>query len=245
MLHISMSHVAHINGSWHTCIKDANESVSLAPHNATVLCCKYESCRTFEGVMSHVWKSHIAQLNEYMCAHVSTMQYTLNDAIHSWVLRCISHNWKSHIAQLNESQTYAPNTHQNTPEIRKGACWLDQRKGKETKAAVAPYPLPHSLRFHLPWHIQNCSVLQCVAVCCCVLQWGAKCVAVGSCFVEEKRRPNYSLDTIFYIYVMVRPKCICGRHEKRQPNRVVSDSPAEWAVCYGVLQCVAVCCSVL
>ena len=101
--HIWMSHVAHINGSWHTCIKDANESVSLAPHNATVLCCKYESCRTFEGVMSHVWKSHIAQLNEYMCAHVSTMQYTLNDAIHSWVLRCISHNWKSHIAQLNES----------------------------------------------------------------------------------------------------------------------------------------------
>ena len=81
ILHMWMSHVAHMNGS----------------------------CCTYEWVVSHVWMSHVAHMNgsgqtyEWVNSHIWMSHIThMNDSCHAyeWVM---SHIWMSHVAQINQS----------------------------------------------------------------------------------------------------------------------------------------------
>ena len=89
MLHIQISHVTHTNESCHTC-----ECVTwLSLHTwLNELCHTYAcvTCHTNEGVMSHVWMSHVTRTN-----------ISRDDRYH-----CIR-QWTSHVTRINEScRTY-------------------------------------------------------------------------------------------------------------------------------------------
>jgi len=81
MLHIWMSHVAHMNESCHT--YEWVMSHIWMSHAAHM----NESCHTYEWVMPHIWLSHVTHMTE------SCRTY-------EWVM---SHVWMSHVTHMNES----------------------------------------------------------------------------------------------------------------------------------------------
>ena len=68
MSHIWRSHVTHMK-------------------RMNYVACMNQSCRTYEGVMSHIWMSHVA----HICESCHT---------YKWVM---SHTWISHVAHTNTS----------------------------------------------------------------------------------------------------------------------------------------------
>ena len=114
MLHIRVSHVAHMNESWHTCIQHAINSCVLrcAKQLRCIVCMShvahmngfprtYEwSCCTYEWVMSHIWLSSAAHTND--SCHVTHM--TESCLTYEWVM---SHIWLGRVAHMNETcRTY-------------------------------------------------------------------------------------------------------------------------------------------
>ena len=131
--HVRMSHVTKINEMCHTCEWDIstriNEScrtyrycqVSLKnesnlryakrelSHIQNESCHTYEqniflpACSTHEGVMSHIWMSHVTHTNEscrtyeWVMSHIWLIE---SYCTYEWVM---SHTWMSHIAHMNES----------------------------------------------------------------------------------------------------------------------------------------------
>jgi len=68
-----------------------------------------ESCHTYEGVMSHIWMSHVAHMNEschtyeWVMSHIWTSHVThMNESCHTYA--CVmSHIWTSHVTYMHES----------------------------------------------------------------------------------------------------------------------------------------------
>ena len=93
-------------------------------------------------------------------------------------------------------------------------------------------------------------MLQCVAVCCSVLQCVAdalKCVAVRCSVLSVRCRVHYiatcNITNIFFFYEDIFSNR-CQLHSHGTKQCVALDRRCV-AVCCSVLQCVAVCCSVL
>jgi len=58
-------------------------------------CSPYESCPTYEWVMSHIWKSHVSHICMSHVPHINGSCIT-----YEWVM---SHVWMSHVTRMNES----------------------------------------------------------------------------------------------------------------------------------------------
>jgi len=89
MSHMWMRHIAHINGSCHRYVKVVYMSLIWMSHTTRT----NESCRTCEWVMSHIWMSHVAHTNE------SCHRYKCSYHRYEWV---ISHVWMHHVTHMNE-----------------------------------------------------------------------------------------------------------------------------------------------
>ena len=98
---IWLSHVAHVNGSWHR--HEWDMSHIYMSHVAHM----NESCRTYIWVMSHIWMSHVAHMNESCRTYESVMSHIWMshdiDICESFVthrMRHTSHIWRRHIAHI-------------------------------------------------------------------------------------------------------------------------------------------------
>jgi len=105
-----LSHVTHVNESWHTC-----EWVMSYSHIQRVKSHKWlshvthvnESCHTCEWVMAHMWMSHVIQ------SYTTSQATQVTESCHTceWVM---SHMWMSHGTHVNEQY------HANGPVPRSG-----------------------------------------------------------------------------------------------------------------------------
>jgi len=84
-------------------------------------------------------------------------------------------------------------------------------------------------------------VLQCVAVCCCVLLCVAVCCGVSVCLQRDPHAPD--LNTYIILTRVNESYHVCERPMLQ--CIAVCYSGLQSLKCYSVSQCVAVCCSVL
>ena len=90
MSHVWMSHVTHVNESYHTW--HVTLLIRVSAHDTRM----NESCLMYEWVMSHVWMSHVSHNTSHdLFVHV----YTWHTC--EWV---ISHVWMSHVTHQQQCQ---------------------------------------------------------------------------------------------------------------------------------------------
>jgi len=225
--HIWMRDVICMNASCHTCSRQADrceypkswQAMGMAYEDTWVMSHVwiYISTRTWishvthEWVMSHICMSHVA------CIHKA---YT-----YEWVK---SHMWMSHVTHVNESR--------HTCECVTSHVWMthrlvELRAPKSCQAAEMAEQVKDAMLQRARVRSSSCSVLQCVAVCCSVLQYKSK---TQCCNVRR-----YAALVAAWCSVMQRDAVVL------QCDAVCCSVFQCVAVCCSVLQCVVVCCSVL
>jgi len=107
-----MSHIkwvmSHMNESYVTWLM----SCIVLTHLCDMTQCAWAACHTYEGVMSHIWRSHVACVYESChryervtshVAHIRMRHDThVNEACHTYE-GVMSHLWMSHGTHMNES----------------------------------------------------------------------------------------------------------------------------------------------
>jgi len=132
--------------------------------------------------MSHIWKSHVAQMNESCCISkmaervFRTHDGVLNESCHTceWVM---SHMWMGQVTHMNESC--------HTCEWVKSHIWMSHVAYTNESCCIG--------------RMTNTTGLMCVAVCCSVLQCGAVCCSVVQ-RVVACRSVLQSVDTIIHTH---------------------------------------------
>ena len=153
MSHIRMSHV-----TFRTSDSSGNERHRLMWMSHVTL--MDESCHTYEWVMSHSWMSHVTLMNESCQTHEWVMSHIwMSHATH---MNVSCNTWMSHVTHMNEScHTYE---------------WVT--------GPVSQRWRPDQWQIHLPIDQLSCPaspMLQCITVCCSVLQCAAVYYSVLQC----------------------------------------------------------------
>jgi len=101
MCDMTHSHVWQTSRVWHNsihmcvcvCVCECVRHDSLT--SSGFRSAKNESCHTYNGVMSHIWMSHVTHMNESCHTHEWVMS-------HIWMSH-VTHIWMSHVIHMNES----------------------------------------------------------------------------------------------------------------------------------------------
>jgi len=144
-----------------------------------------KSCHTYEGVMSHIWRSHVTHMKESCHTYEGVMSHEwrshvthMNEPCHKYE-GVMSHIWRSHVTHMYESRckyqrdtshvthvTQMSHTHTGTNldiKSKEGYTALDEARSEEVREYL-------TCAVCVSWLICVCTcVMQCVAVCCSVL----------------------------------------------------------------------------